>query len=33
VAALDNAMRRWPPLRNPSGRARKTPLVIPFLLD
>ena len=32
-AALDNAMRRWPPLRNPSGRARKTPLVIPFLLD
>jgi hypothetical protein len=33
VAALDNAMRRWPPLRNPSGRARKTPLVIPFLID
>jgi len=31
VAALDNAMRRWPPLRTPSGRARKTPLVIPFL--
>jgi hypothetical protein len=31
VAALDNAMRRWPPLRSPSGRARKTPLVIPFL--
>ena len=30
-AALDNAMRRWPPLRSPSGRARKTPLVIPFL--
>jgi hypothetical protein len=33
VAALDNAMRRWPPLRTPSGRARKTPLVIPFLID
>lgn len=33
VAALDNAMRRWPPLRSPSGRARKTPLVIPFLID
>ena len=33
VAALDNALRRWPPLRNPSGRARKTPLVIPFLID
>ncbi|MGH7621650.1 MAG: hypothetical protein ACREMU_04870 [Gemmatimonadaceae bacterium] len=33
VAALDNAMRRWPPLRNASGRARKTPLVIPFLID
>lgn len=32
-AALDNAMRRWPPLRSPSGRARKTPLVIPFLID
>lgn len=31
VAALDNAMRRWPPLRSPSGRARSTPLVIPFL--
>jgi hypothetical protein len=31
VAALDNAMRRWPPLRSPSGRARNTPLVIPFL--
>jgi hypothetical protein len=31
VAALDNAMRRWPPLRTPSGRARSTPLVIPFL--
>jgi hypothetical protein len=31
VAALDNAMRRWPPLRSPSGRARATPLVIPFL--
>lgn len=30
-AALDNAMRRWPPLRSSSGRARKTPLVIPFL--
>jgi hypothetical protein len=33
VAALDNAMRRWPPLRSASGRARKTPLVIPFLID
>jgi len=33
VAALDNAMRRWPPLRTASGRARKTPLVIPFLID
>jgi hypothetical protein len=32
-AALDNAMRRWPPLRSPFGRARKTPLVIPFLID
>lgn len=31
VAALDNAMRRWPPLRGPSGRASSTPLVIPFL--
>jgi len=31
VAALDHAMRRWPPLRTPSGRARSTPLVIPFL--
>jgi hypothetical protein len=31
VAALDNAMRTWPPLRSPSGRARSTPLVIPFL--
>jgi hypothetical protein len=31
VAALDKVMRRWPPLRNPSGRARNTPLVIPFL--
>ena len=27
VAALDNAMRRWPPLRSPSGRARSSPLV------
>jgi hypothetical protein len=31
VAALDNAMRCWPPLRTPSGRARSTPLVIPFI--
>jgi len=31
VAALDNAMRRWPPLRSPSGRASSSPLVIPFL--
>jgi hypothetical protein len=31
VAALDNAMRRWPPLRAPSGRADSRPLVIPFL--
>jgi hypothetical protein len=31
VAALDNAIRRWPPLRSPSGRAPSSPLVIPFL--
>lgn len=31
VAALDNAMRRWPPLRSSSGRAGSTPLAIPFL--
>lgn len=31
VAALDNAVRRWPPLRSPSGRAPSSPLVIPFL--
>jgi hypothetical protein len=31
VAALDNAIRRWPPLRSPSGRAPGSPLVIPFL--
>jgi len=31
VAALDNAIRRWPPLRRPSGRSPGSPLVIPFL--
>jgi hypothetical protein len=30
-AALDNAMRRWPPFRSTSGRARQTPLHISFL--
>ncbi len=30
-AALDNAMRRWPPFKHASGRAQKTPLHIPFI--
>ena len=33
AAALDDAMRKWPPLRRSNGRADTTPLKLPFSLD
>ncbi len=33
AAALDDAMRKWPPLRRSDGRANATPLKLPFSLD